>query len=73
LKENHLQYDSEEWHERLSESSWILKDLTQWLENYSQRYTWSWRNQHYDHLTWQQDEQCWDCKHSVRLHFQQSI
>jgi len=34
-RESHLQYDSEEWHERLNEFSWMLKDLTQWSENYS--------------------------------------
>ncbi len=35
LRKNHLQYDSKEWHERLNESSWMLKDLTQWSENCS--------------------------------------
>jgi hypothetical protein len=38
LKENHLWYDSKEWRERLNELSWMLKDLTQWSENYSQRH-----------------------------------
>ncbi len=51
LRESHLRYDSEEWHERLNESSWMLKDLTQWSENYSWKHVWSWRSQHYDHLT----------------------
>ncbi len=73
LRENHLQYNSEEWHERLNESSWMLKDLTRWSENCSWKHAWSWRDQCYDHLTWQWDEQCWDCKHSIRLHLQRSI
>ncbi len=53
LKEDHLQYNSEKWHERLNESSWMLKDLTQWSENCFWKHAWSWRDQCYDHLTWQ--------------------